>query len=163
MIVLLMGVAGSGKTTVGKLLAQHLGYEFFDGDDFHSPTNVSKMSQGIPLTDADRAPWLESMASSIRDWLAQEKDVVLAASALKQSYREQLLVDSNVKLVYLRGTYDLILSRMQVRGDHYMKPAMLRSQFEALEEPENAISVDIDKAPAEIAQEIAHRLFGESV
>jgi gluconokinase len=163
MIVLLMGVAGSGKTTVGKLLAQNLGYEFFDGDDFHSAANVSKMSQGIPLTDADRAPWLATMASSIRDWLAQDKDVVLAASALKQTYRDQLLVNSNVKLVFLRGTYDLILSRMQERGDHYMKPAMLRSQFEALEEPENAIAVDIDKAPAEIAQEIAHRLFGDSV
>jgi len=162
MIVLLMGVAGSGKTTVGKLLAQNLGYEFFDGDDFHSLANVTKMSQGIPLTDADRAPWLASMASSIRDWVAQNQNVVLAASALKQPYRDQLLINRDVKLVYLRGTYDLILSRIQARGDHYMKPAMLRSQFETLEEPEVAITVDIDKPPAEITHEIA-RLLGENV
>lgn len=163
MIVLLMGVAGSGKTTVGKLLAHHLGCEFFDGDDFHSAASVSKMSQGIPLTDTDRAPWLARIASSIRDWIARSQNVVLAASALKQTYRDQLLISGDVRLVYLRGTYELILSRMQARGDHYMKPAMLRSQFETLEEPEAAITVSIDKPPAEIAHEIAHRLLGENV
>lgn len=163
MIVLLMGVSGSGKTTVGKLLANHLGWNFEDADEFHSPANIEKMSQGIPLTDEDRAPWLATLASAIRDWLSGSENVILACSALKQKYRDQLLIDRQVKLVYLRGSFELILSRLQQRGSHYMKAEMLRSQFEALEEPQNAIMVDIISPPADIAHEIEHRLFGLAV
>lgn len=163
MIVLLMGVSGSGKTTVGKLLASNLGWKFEDADGFHSPANIKKMSQGIPLTDEDRQPWLASMASAIRDWLHRSENVILACSALKQKYRDQLLIDPQIKLVYLRGSYEIILSRMQQRGSHYMKPDMLRSQFEVLEEPNDAITVDIAPSPAEIAREIDHRLFGPAV
>jgi gluconokinase len=163
MIVLLMGVSGSGKTTVGKLLANNLGWKFEDADGFHSPANIKKMSQGIPLTDEDRQPWLASMASAIRDWLKRSENVILACSALKQKYRDRLLIDPQVKLVYLRGSFDLILSRMQQRGSHYMRPDMLRSQFEALEEPQDALTVDITPSPADIAREIDHRLFGPAV
>ena len=163
MIVLLMGVSGSGKTTVGKLLANNLGWMFEDADGFHSPANVRKMAQGIPLTDEDRAPWLSNLAAAIRDWLNRSENVILACSALKQKYRDQLLIDQQVKLVFLRGSFELILSRMQQRGSHYMKPDMLRSQFEALEEPRNAITVDITSSPADIAREIEHRLFGPAV
>lgn len=163
MIVLLMGVSGSGKTTVGKLLANNLGWNFEDADEFHSPANIEKMSQGIPLTDEDRAPWLATLASAIRDWLSGSENVILACSALKQKYRDQLLIDQQVKLVYLRGSFELILSRLQQRGSHYMKAEMLRSQFEALEEPQNAIMVDIISPPADIAHEIEHRLFGLAV
>jgi gluconokinase len=163
MIVLLMGVSGSGKTTVGKLLASNLGWKFEDADGFHSPANITKMSQGTPLTDEDRLPWLANMASAIRDWLNHSENVILACSALKQRYRDQLLIDQQVKLVYLRGSFELILSRMQQRGSHYMKPDMLRSQFEALEEPQDAITVDITPPPADLASEIERRLFGRAV
>ena len=163
MIVLLMGVSGSGKTTVGKLLASNLGWKFEDADLFHSPANIKKMSQGIPLTDEDRQPWLASMASAIRDWLNHSENVILACSALKQKYRDQLLIDRRVRLVYLRGSFELILSRMQQRGSHYMKPDMLRSQFQALEEPPDAITVDITPPPADITLQIQQRLFGPAV
>jgi len=163
MIVLLMGVSGSGKTTVGKLLASNLGWKFEDADGFHSPANITKMSQGTPLTDEDRLPWLANMASAIRDWLNHSENVILACSALKQRYRDQLLIDQQVKLVYLRGSFELILSRMQQRGSHYMKPDMLRSQFEALQEPQDAIAVDITPPPADLASEIERRLFGRAV
>jgi gluconokinase len=121
------------------------------------------MAQGIPLTDEDRAPWLSNLAAAIRDWLNRSENVILACSALKQKYRDQLLIDQQVKLVFLRGSFELILSRMQQRGSHYMKPDMLRSQFEVLEEPRNAITVDITSSPADIAREIDHRLFGPAV
>ena len=163
MIVLLMGVSGSGKTTVGKLLASNLGWKFEDADEFHSPANIKKMSQGVPLTDEDRTPWLATLGSAIRDWLERSENVILACSALKQKYRDQLLIDQQVKLVYLRGSFDLILSRMQQRGSHYMRPDMLRSQFEALEEPQDALTVDITPSPADISREIDHRLFGPAV
>ena len=163
MIVLLMGVSGSGKTTVGELLASNLGWNFEDADDFHPEANVTKMSQGIPLTDEDRAPWLATLASAIRTWVTQHENVILACSALKQKYRDQLLIDQQVKLLYLRGSFELILSRMQQRGSHYMKPDMLRSQFEVLEEPKDAIVVDITPPPADIAREIVHRLSGPAV
>ncbi len=163
MIVVLMGVSGSGKTTVGKLLANNLGWKFEDADRFHSLANIKKMSLGIPLTDEDREPWLAGLASAIRDWLNRSENVILACSALKQKYRNQLLIDQQVKLVYLCGSFELILSRMQQRGTHYMKPDMLRSQFEVLEEPKDAITVDVISSPADIAREIDHRLFGPAV
>lgn len=135
-IVVLMGVSGCGKTTVGQALAADLSCPFYDGDDFHPPANVAKMSQGIPLNDDDRWPWLNRLAELIGEHLAQEKAAVLACSALKRKYREQLRVgDRDVVFVYLKGTFDLIWQRMQRREGHYMKAEMLQSQFDALEEP----------------------------
>lgn len=161
MIVLLMGPAGSGKTTVGKLLAAQLSWEFADGDDFHPPANIAKMSRGIPLTDEDRIPWLQSIRDTMRQWQAQGQNVVLACSALKRSYRDVLCVHSNakdLKLFYLKGTYDLLLERLHSRKGHYMKERMLASQLADLEEPEDALAIDVSKSPEEIASEIRKHL-----
>lgn len=157
MIVLLMGPAGSGKTTVGKLLAAQLSWEFADGDDFHPPANVAKMASGVPLTDEDRLPWLQSIRDAMRQWLAQGRNAVLACSALKRAYRELLGIAPNakeVKLVYLQGTYDLLLERLHSRKGHYMKEQMLASQLADLEEPADAITIDISKSPEQIVREI---------
>lgn len=141
---IIMGVSGSGKTSVGKTLAEHLGWMFYDADDFHPPANVAKMASGIPLDDSDRAPWLAALHDLISSSLKADRPGVLACSALKERYRQQL-ADGNegVQIVYLKGSYDLIWSRMQQRTDHYMKPHMLQSQFATLEEPTNAIAIDI--------------------
>ena len=157
--VIVMGVAGSGKTTVGMLLAQNLGWYFYDADAFHPAENVAKMANGTPLTDADRAPWLAALHALISASLQEDRPGVLACSALKERYRQQLL-DGNqrVQIVYLKGTYDLIWSRLSHRQDHYMKPTMLRSQFEALEEPVNAITLDASRPVDEIVQEILNYL-----
>ena len=157
--VIVMGVAGSGKTTVGKLLAQRLGWEFSDADDFHPPRNIHKMAKGIPLDDSDRVPWLARLHDLISSGLRQNRPGVLACSALKESYRQQLLAgNDDVEIIYLKGTYDLIWSRISARKDHYMKPHMLRSQFEALEEPTNALVVDISLPLTGIVQEILEQL-----
>ncbi len=156
MFVILMGVSGSGKTTIGRLLAQRLNCPFYDGDDYHPPANVAKMATGIPLDDEDRAGWLAALADIIRDGLGRGEDGVLACSALKEKYRDVLRVDpARVKFFYLRGSYDTILQRMAERGEHYMKPAMLQSQFEALEEPANVPWLDVTLQPDEIVQRIA--------
>jgi gluconokinase len=148
-----MGVSGSGKTSVGKALAEHLRWEFYDADDFHPPENVAKMARGIPLDDSDRAPWLAALHDLISSSLRQNKSGVLACSALKERYRQKLMTGSEgVQLVYLKGSYDLIWSRMATRTDHYMQPQMLQSQFDALEEPSNALTVDISLSVEEIAQ-----------
>jgi gluconokinase len=146
MIVIVMGVSGSGKTTIGQKLAARLGCSFFDADHFHPRANILKMATGKPLTDDDRRPWLDTLRGMIEGWLAVGASAVLACSALKQSYRDILIQpDEPVALVYLRGSYDTILARMQGRS-HFFKPEMLRSQFDALEEPspQRAIVVDID-------------------
>ena len=161
MIVLLMGPAGSGKTTIGKLLADQLSWEFADGDDFHPPANITKMSQGIPLTDEDRLPWLQSIRDAMFQWQAQGKSVVIACSALKRSYRDLLGLGpnaKNIKLVYLKGSYDLLLQRMHSRKGHYMKEKMLVSQLADLEEPADAITMDIGKSPELIVSEIRKHL-----
>ena len=151
--IILMGVSGSGKTSVGKVLAEHLKWDFYDADDFHPPENVAKMASGIPLDDSDRAPWLAALHDLISSSLKQNKSGVLACSALKERYRQQLMNGSDgVQLVYLKGSYDLIWSRMETRPDHYMKPQMLHSQFDALEEPSNALTVDISLSVEEIVQ-----------
>ena len=155
---MLMGVAGSGKTTIGKLLAENLGWQFFDADEFHSAGNVAKMKSGIPLTDADRRPWLERLRRTIRETLKKGESGVLACSALKQSYRRILLIDERVQLVYLKGDHDLIQARLQQRSNHFMNPELLRSQFESLEEPTEGLRVDIRLSPAEIVQVIRSRL-----
>jgi gluconokinase len=156
-----MGPAGSGKTTVGQLLAQQLCWEFADGDGFHPPANIEKMSRGMPLTDEDRLPWLAAIREAIEKWLAQGGNVVLACSALKRSYRELLGVASNakdMKLVYLKGSYDLLLERLHSRKGHYMKEQMLASQLADLEEPDEAVSIDIRKSPEQIVSEIRKQL-----
>jgi gluconokinase len=159
MVIVLMGVSGSGKTTVGRGLADALGWAFYDGDDFHPRSNVEKMARGEPLDDEDRAPWLERLRELIRACLARGESAVVACSALKRSYREYLLIDDAVKLVYLKGDYELIEDRLENRRGHFMKPDMLDSQFAALEEPRRGLTVDISLPPEKII-EIVRRDFG---
>jgi gluconokinase len=155
MIIIVMGVSGSGKTTIGKLLADSLGWEFSDADSFHSLENVDKMRRGIPLTEADRMPWLQDLQTAIKHWSQENKNVVLACSALKDSYRQFLLSDSEgIKLVYLKGPYELIQMRLQERSNHYMSEKLLNSQFNTLEEPLDAISMDVAQPPQIIVQNI---------
>ncbi len=157
--LILMGVSGSGKTSVGKALAEQLNWDFYDADDFHPPENVARMAGGIPLDDSDRTPWLASLHDLISSSLKQNKSGVLACSALKDRYRQQLLEGNDgVQLVYLKGSYDLIWSRMETRTDHYMKPHMLKSQFETLEEPTHALVIEISSPVDEIIQEILQRI-----
>jgi len=152
---IVMGVSGCGKSSVGQALAQYLGWDFYDADNFHPPENLAKMTNGIPLTDSDRVPWLASLRELISSSLKADSPGVLACSALKERYRQQLM-DGNkgVQIVYLKGSYDLIWSRMERRADHYMKPHMLKSQFESLEEPTNALTINISMPLDEIVQEI---------
>ena len=155
MIIVIMGVSGSGKSTIGRSLAAELGWPFFEGDDFHSAANVEKMANGIALTDADRADWLAALAHLIRDLSRDRRSGVLACSALKQSYRETLGQNiSNVQFIYLKGDYDLILKRLQARQGHYMRSELLKSQFEALEEPGQALVVDVAQPVAIIVRQI---------
>lgn len=155
MILIIMGVSGSGKSTIGQSLASALGWSFYDGDDFHPAANVEKMANGIALTDADRAGWLAALAQLISQLNDDEKSGLIACSALKQRYREILQQGlSNVQFVYLKGSYDLILQRLQARKSHFMRPELLQSQFDAMEEPGQALIVDIDQPPAAIIQQI---------
>jgi len=154
-VIILMGVTGAGKTTVGRLLASDLGYEFMDADDYHPPANVAKMRAGQPLTDDDRWPWLERLNEVLRGRAA----AVVACSALKESYRTVLMRGlRDARLVYLRGTRALIAARLAERRGHYMNPALLDSQFATLEEPRRAIVVDVDQAPEAIVASIRARL-----
>ena len=154
-----MGVSGCGKSTVGQQLADRLGWPFFDGDAFHPPANIDKMSRGIPLTDEDRWGWLAAIADRMRELIAANQSGVFACSALKQTYRDQLQVSDQVKFVYLRGSYDLIWSRMQQRPGHYMKPNMLASQFEALEEPRDALTLDIARPVNALVDQVVRELI----
>jgi gluconokinase len=138
-IVVVMGVSGSGKSTVGALLAERLGCEFLDADEFHPPDNVAKMAAGAPLNDADRAPWLQRLNAELR----KRKDVVMACSALKESYRRTLAQGVDCRFVHLRGPIELIRARMQERRHRYMPASLLESQFATLEPPADAIAVDI--------------------
>jgi gluconokinase len=150
MIIIVMGVAGSGKTTIGLLLAKELDWAFYDADNFHSESNRAKMSQGIALTDEDRADWLISLRGFIAQNIQQNNPAILACSALKNSYRNILKVDERVKFVYLQGTYEQIKVRLSNRTGHFMSAGMLDSQFQTLEEPENALTVDIKNTPQDI-------------
>jgi gluconokinase len=155
MVIVLMGVSGSGKTTVGRRLAHALGAEFAEGDSYHPPANVEKMRRGIPLDDADREPWLERLSAEIGGWLEAGRDVVLACSALKRRYREVLKAGRpGVRFVYLCGSEDLIRDRLRRRRGHYMPASLLASQFAALEEPGDAITVDVGPPPDEIVTSI---------
>ena len=149
-----MGVSGSGKTTVGRLLAADLGWDFLDADDFHSPANRDKMCSGLPLTDADRGPWLDTLAEAISERSRAGRGAVLACSALKQSYRDRLMVEGGVRLVYLKGDPRTIERRLESRQGHYFAAGLLASQFEALEEPTDALVVDLTEPPEAIVRRI---------
>jgi gluconokinase len=156
-VIIIMGVVGAGKTTIGRLLADQLAWEFVDADSFHSPTNIEKMRSGKPLTDSDRIPWLDAIHAAITNWVSEKQDVVLACSALKRSYRLKMS-GRGVVFVYLRGDPALVAQRLGSRTGHYATEQLLTSQLEALEEPEHAITVDVDTTPAEIVSEIRRRL-----
>lgn len=158
MIVVLMGVSGSGKTTVGLLLAERLGCGFSDADSFHPPKNVEKMRAGIPLTDDDRWPWLHALRAAIEGWEREGVDHIVACSALKQVYRDILSPHDDVTFVYLKGSAAVIGPRLAARTGHYMNPKLLDSQFATLEEPADALTVDIAHTPAEIVADILGKL-----
>lgn len=150
-----MGVSGSGKTTVGQQLATDLGWLYSEGDDFHSVENVAKMSRGIPLTDDDRSDWLALISHYIENQIKLSQHTVISCSALKQAYRRQLQLDIElVKFVYLKGSKALIIKRLQSRLGHFMKAELLASQFDALEEPENTLIVEIIHSPEQISENI---------
>ena len=159
MIVVLMGVTGSGKTTVGKVLATELGWRFYDADDYHPPKNIEKMRRGIPLTDEDRKPWLHTLAGLIDSARDRGENIVLGCSALKHAYQEYLRHHLDVvRYVCLCGPPEVIQKRLASRTGHFMNPALLPSQFEILEPPKDAIRVDVTGTPDEIAGEIRRRL-----
>lgn len=143
MIVVLMGVSGSGKTTVGRALAAELGCHFVDGDDLHPPGNLAKMASGVALTDADRWPWYARLALELKRHSLAGSDVVLACSALKQAYRDRLAQGGRLRFVYLKGDAATIEPRLAGRAGHFMPPSLLASQFATLEEPADAIVIDI--------------------
>jgi gluconokinase len=160
MIVIVMGVTGSGKTTIGKMLAERLGSEFADADDFHSAANKDKMHRGIPLTDADRMPWLVSMHDYLAKAAAERRSVVLGCSALKQSYRVILSDGLSIQLVYLKGTYEVIDEHLRARKGHFADDKILAAQFADLQEPDTSdtIVVDVRLKPEQIVDEICKQL-----
>jgi len=159
MVVIVMGVAGAGKTTVGKALAEARGWQFADADDFHPQRNLDKMSRGVALDDADREPWLAALADAIDKWLRSGTHVVLACSALKAKYREVLQRDRvRVRFVYLKVSPEVAHDRVAHRPDHFMKDRLVDSQFETLEEPADAIVVDGSQPPEHIVRELARKL-----
>lgn len=158
---IVMGVSGSGKSTLGKMLAEKLSWDFFDADDFHPPENIAKMAAGIPLNDSDRTPWLAALSDQLFATLKAGRHPLLACSALKESYRKQLLDEKEgVEIIYLKGNYDLLLERMSMREGHFMKPEMLKSQFATLEEPRNALILDISMPLNEMLAWVLERRFG---
>ena len=158
MIIVLMGVAGSGKTTVGTMLAKTMKCSFLEGDSLHSKENIDKMSHGIPLTDADRTPWLAAIRARILDFFERGQDLVVGCSALKEQYRRLLANDVPITWVYLKGTPALIRARLEHRPGHFMKADMLASQFEALDEPSGALVVDISASPGTIVKRIVSQV-----
>ena len=160
MIVVLMGVSGSGKTTVGRALARALGWTFLDADDYHPAVNVEKMRRGVSLTDHDRRPWLETLRRLIHEARGRGESVVLACSALKHAYQDYLQdhAPETVRLVHLRGPEGLIRGRLAARSGHFMNPALLHSQFELLEPPGHAAQVDVDATPEEVVARVRRAL-----
>jgi gluconokinase len=160
-VIIIFGVSGTGKTTVGELLARELGWQFYEADDFHSPANIEKMRRGVPLTDNDRWPWLENLRELIKRRVAANENAVLACSALKRVYRQHLRVSVQVKLVFLRGDYALVAGQLRHRRGHFMNPALLRSQFADLEEPqpeEEVLTIELGRTPHELVREIKAKL-----
>jgi carbohydrate kinase (thermoresistant glucokinase family) len=159
MIIILIGPMGCGKTTVGKLLAERVGWSFDDGDDFHPPENVDKMRRGIPLQDSDRLGWLTSLRDHIDEQIKKEASLVVACSALKQSYRDLLGIDQKqVVSVYLKGSEELLKKRIAHRTHEYMNESLLKSQLQTMEEPGDGLVVSIDKTPQMICSEIISTL-----
>jgi gluconokinase len=160
-IVIIFGVSGAGKTTIGKLLAHELGWRFYEADDFHSPTNIEKMHRGVPLRDEDRWPWLDNLRELIKRCVESGENAVLACSALKRAYRQRLDVSGELKFVFLRGDYALIAKQLRHRRGHFMNPALLRSQFADLEEPkpdEDVLTVELGRTSPELVEEIKAKL-----
>jgi carbohydrate kinase (thermoresistant glucokinase family) len=156
-MIIIFGVSGAGKTTVGKLLAQQLGWRFIEADDFHPTANIEKMHAGRPLTDEDRWPWMERLWQQIERSLAVRENAVLACSALKRAYRDRLHVSEQVKFVFLRGDYALVEKQLRSRHGHFMNAALLQSQFNDLEEPqpdENVLTIELGRTPKEIVETI---------
>ena len=161
MVVMIFGVSGAGKTTVGELLARELGWHFLEADEFHPASNIEKMRSGHPLTDEDRAPWLQRLREQINRSLAADENAVLACSALKRKYRQRLRVNDEVKLVFLRGSYALISEQLSHRRGHFFDPPLLQSQFDDLEEPqpdESALTIELGRTPQELGKEIKEGL-----
>lgn len=159
-VYIVIGVSGCGKTTVGAALAAKLGCPFYDGDEFHPPENVAKMAGGTPLNDQDRHPWLARLHELLAGHVAREETAVLACSALKKKYRDQLRVNNETRFIHLHGSFDLIWERMRSRKEHFMKAEMLQSQFDTLEPPgaAEAITIDIDQDIESILEAIGNHL-----
>jgi gluconokinase len=163
-IVIVFGVSGAGKTTIGKLLVRELSWHFYEADEFHSHANVEKMRRGVPLTDEDRWPWLEKLRELVERSVAVNENAVLACSALKRAYRNRLRVSAEVKFVFLRGHYALISEQLRQRHGHFMNPALLQSQFADLEEPkpdEDVLTIELGRTPQELVDEIKAKLHLE--
>lgn len=159
--MIIFGVSGVGKTTIGELLARQLGQHFYEADDFHSQANIEKMHRGIPLTDEDRWPWLERLRELIERSVAANESAVLACSALKRAYRECLRVNNQVKFVFLRGDCALVEEQVRRRHGHFVNPALLQSQFDDLEEPksdEDTLTIELGRTPRELVGEIKAKL-----
>jgi len=160
-ILIIFGVSGAGKTTLGKLLARELGWSFIEADDFHPAANIEKMRSGHPLTDKDRWPWLEQLRQQIERSFSAGENAVLACSALKRAYRDRLRVSDEVKFVFLSGDYALVEKQLRSRHGHFMNAALLQSQFDDLEEPkadENVLTIELGRTPEEIVESIKAKL-----
>jgi gluconokinase len=158
MVILLMGTTGAGKTTVGNLLAARLHWAFLDADDFHPPANIEKMHNGIPLNDTDRWPWLQNIHAELKRLAHAGKNVVLACSALKQSYRDLLSAALDLRVVYLRGSYDVMRQHIESRHGHFAGQSILAGQFADLQEPDDALIVDVAHRPDQLVNQIIARL-----
>ena len=158
MIILVMGVTGSGKSTIGTMLANKLGWAFLEADEFHSAANIAKMKQGIPLTDEDRAPWLSAIHMELERQSEAGKSCVLGCSALKQSYRDTLGAGLEMRTVYLKGTYEEMRAHILARHGHFAGEGILAGQFRDLEEPQDAIVIPVKQTPGEIVRQTLHEL-----
>ena len=158
MILLVIGTTGSGKTTIGEMLAKRLGWLFLDADNFHSAANKEKMHRGIPLTDADRGPWLAAIHDELLRQSQQGRNVILACSALKQEYRDELHAEVDMQIVYLKGSETVLREHIESRHGHFAGESLLPSQLATLEEPTDALVVDVSQMPEEVVDEICARL-----
>jgi gluconokinase len=154
----MMGVTGAGKTTVGKILARRMGWRFLDADVFHSHANIDKMKRGIPLTDRDREPWLDAIHSELLSCAAKNQNAVLACSALKQSYRDRLAAGLDFRVCYLKGTYEEIQKHLAARRVHFAGEEILAGQFADLQEPRDAVTLEVYESPERLAEEAFQKL-----